>query len=124
MHHYAHWTHVIADNCWDHLHENIVQHGLAKSLQNSLHDDNWNILSIFIFINQVKFRSFDSLTKIATYCEAIFVSRSEDLILVRLYIYLFLYISNIYYSKQEAHSESECTYRSKYPRSYNNSEKM
>lgn len=87
-------------------------------------DGNWNILSIFIFINQVKIRSFDPLTKIATFCVAIFVSRSDDLILVGLYINLFLYISNIYYSKQEANSESECTYRSKYPKNHNNSEWM
>lgn len=116
LHHYAHWTHVIVDNCWDHLHENTAQHKITK-LQKHFKilykNDNLNILSIY-------FRSFDPLTKIAKHCVAIFVSRSEDLILVRLYIYLFLYICNIYYSKQEAHCDSECTYRSKYPKSYNN----
>lgn len=48
LHHYAHWTHVIADNCWGHLHENIVPHDIAKTLL--YNDDNWNILSIFLHI--------------------------------------------------------------------------
>lgn len=50
LHHYAHWTHVIADNCRDHLHENILQHNITKTPQNSLNDDNWNIISILIFV--------------------------------------------------------------------------
>lgn len=50
LHHYAQWTEVIADNCWDHLHENIVQHDIAKHFKILYNDDNWNILSIFLYI--------------------------------------------------------------------------
>lgn len=39
---------------------------------------------------------------------------------IYLYIHLFLSISHMYYSKPKAHCESECTYRSKYPKNYNN----
>lgn len=52
----------------------------------------------------VKMRSFDPLTKISTHCVAIFVSRSEDLILVRLYIYLFFCISLIFIILSKRHT--------------------